>query len=289
MVVAAAAVAPSLPAAQPNQRPLHRCPNRRPPSARHRHHQPPPEAGAVAAPTSDDQPPPPLSPPQLPLSPPPPTTSCAPPSCCVVRSSAARLPRVVRPPTLVESSASSSPRAAPSASTPLVVSSVARPPRGNIATASLLRPPPPALSVPSTAGSCMPPARGHCRHHCRHNLILANERRCPSSRRKPRCLPRPWRVFWRKEHCWDHPPPTAPPLRRRCRRSPRGRRGEEAGEAIFVKAIDLPRTGHHCLPGGREHRAATIRVHPSPRCPPPPRASPRPRQPCAVGKAPRSQ
>ena len=34
-------------------------------------------------------------------------------------------------------------RAAPSASTPLIVSSVARPPRGNIATASLLRPPPP--------------------------------------------------------------------------------------------------------------------------------------------------
>ena len=116
----------------------------------------------------------------------------------------------------------------------------------------------------------MPPARGHRRHHCRHNLILANERRCPSSRRKPRRLPRPWRVFWRKEHCWDHPPPTAPPPRRRRRRSPRGRRGEEAGEAIFVKAIDLPRAGHHCLPGGRERRAATIRVHPPPRCPPPP-------------------
>jgi len=37
-----------------------------------------------------------------------------------------------------------------------------------------------------------------------------------------------------------------------------------------VKAIDLPRAGHHCLPGGRERRAATIRVHPPPRCPPPP-------------------
>ena len=116
----------------------------------------------------------------------------------------------------------------------------------------------------------MPPARGHRRHHCHHNLILANERRCPSSRRKPRRLPRPWRVFWRKEHCWDHPPLTAPPPRRRRRRSPRGRRGEEAGEAIFVKAIDLPRAGHHCLPGGRESRAATIRVHPLPCCPTPP-------------------
>ena len=192
MVVAAAVVAPSLPAAQPNRRPLHRrrrrspppaASDRRPPSARHRHHQPPrrrapaavPGIDVGAPPTSDDQPPPPLSPPQLPSSPPPPTTSCAPPSCCVVRSSAARLPRVVRPPTLVESSASSSPRAAPFASTPLVVSSVARPPRGNIATASLLRPPP-------------PPSRSLRSVHCR--LLHAASARTSPPPMSPQPYPR---------------------------------------------------------------------------------------------------
>ena len=30
------------------------------------------------------------------------------------------------------------------------------------------------------------------------------------------------------------------------------------GKAIFAKAINLPCMGHHCLPGGRERRAATI-------------------------------
>jgi len=118
----------------------------------------------------------------------------------------------------------------------------------------------------------MPPAQGYPRHHCCHNLLLANERRRPSLRRKPRHLPWPWHLFWLEEHCWDHPPPRRRRWcrHRRRRRSPRRRRREEAREAIFVKSINLPRAGHHCLPGGRESRAVTIHVHPPPCCPTPP-------------------
>jgi len=43
--------------------------------------------------------------------------------------------------------------------------------------------------------------------------------------------------------------------------------GGGGGKAIFAKANDLTCAGHHCLPGGRERRAATIR---SPAAPKPP-------------------
>ena len=119
------------------------------------------------------------------------------------------------PPLLVKSSASSTPRT--TLSTPLLFSSCPLPPAHRAATSPPPRHcvvllPPPALFEPSPAGSCMPSARGHHHHHCQHNILLANERKCPSSQRKPRRLPQPWRLFWREERCWDSPPP------RRCRR-----------------------------------------------------------------------
>jgi hypothetical protein len=44
-------------------------------------------------------------------------------------------------------------------------------------------------------------------------------------------------------------------------------------DGLVAATIDHPRAGHHCLPGGREHRAVTIRVHLPPRCRCPPVSS----------------
>ena len=142
-------------------------------------------------------------------------------------------------------------------------------------TAIVHPPPPPTCSLQAVhCPLSLLPAQGHHHHHYCHNVLFASKRRCPSSRRKPHCLPWPWHLFWCKGRCWDRPPPTVPPPRpppqlpRRWWQSPLGQRGGGYGATVIVKATDLPRTGHCCLPGGRDHHDATIWVHPAlPRCP----------------------
>jgi hypothetical protein len=216
-----------------------------------------------------------------------------PPSCCVVRSSAARLPLVVHPPpsrrVVRLQHASHHPIRPPSSSRRVVCRPpTARQHRHRLVAASSSSPLPLSSSRPLPALACRqrediaativnttsssPTNEGV--HHREESHGVCHSRGASSGARNVVGIA---------------PPLTALPPRRHRRRSPRGRRGGVDGKAIFAKAIDLPCAGHHCPPGGREHHAATI---PFPRCPVaprPPRASPRPRRPCAAGKTPRWQ
>ncbi len=66
-------------------------------------------------------------------------------------------------------------------------------------------------------------------------------------------------------------PFTAPNDRKKSQQARARAPGANGGsDGLAAATIDLPRAGHHCLTGDRERRAATIRVHPPPRCPPAP-------------------
>ena len=134
--------------------------------------------------------------------------------------------------------------------------------------------PPPALSKPSTA-------RSRC---CQHKDITttiiattsslpANEGVHPQEESHIVCHGHGTSSGARDvvgiappQQCRRRAPP--PQLPRRWWQSPLGQRGGGYGATVIVKATDLPRTGHCCLPGGRDHHDATIWVHPAlPRCP----------------------
>jgi len=285
--IAAAAVAPSSPVAPPDRWLLRRCRCRSPPPL------PPPTAigassasstspgaGTVASaavpridngspPISDDQLPSPMLLPPLP----PPTTSCAP--TLVLCRPVVRRPLASRhPPSPLSSSRPPPARLAPPSPPPLLLLSCRLLPAHRVATS----PPPVAVSSfsPLPLSSSRPLPALACRQ--REDIattIVDTTSSSPTNKgvhhreeshgvchsRGTSCL------FWHEERCWDRPPPTVPPPRRHRRRSPRGQRGGGDRKAILAKAIDLPCAGQHCLPGGGELCAATIR---SPTAPLPP-------------------
>jgi hypothetical protein len=189
-----------------------------------------------------------------------------------------------RPPPPLSSSRPPPARLAPPYPPPLLLSSCRLPPAHRAATSPpprrcVLLLPPPALFEPEDIAativnttSSSPTNEGV--HHREESHGVCHSRGASSGARNVVGIA---------------PPLTALPPRRHRRRSPRGRRGGVDGKAIFAKAIDLPCAGHHCPPGGREHHAATIPFPRRPVAPRPPRASPRPRRPCAAGKTPRWQ